>query len=317
MFAVKISPYFKKLCDTYPILRKMVEFDKRENDLPDLELSAPDSDHVKNNQVSNIAIHRYPDRVLIFTTMQCASHCRFCFRKSMVGSHALAARGAVSLIDELPQLIEYIRKAPGVKEVVLSGGDTLTVEPDILAWFLKNIKQIRTLRTIRVHTRAPVYDPERVYSYKDALSHVDTIVVHVNHPYEITDDFKKAVAFLRKYAIVCNQSVLLKGINDSAETLSDLSYKLVQAGVIPYYLHYLDLAPGVSHFRTPLKKSIKMVQNLRGRLPGYMIPRLVLDIPGGKGKIVLEKQMYRFISHTEIMVRSPLDGKEYYYREQL
>ncbi len=317
MFAVKISPYFKKLCDTYPVLRKMVEFDKRENDLPDLEFTDPASDHGQNHKISNIAIHRYPDRLLIVTTLQCASHCRFCFRKSMVGSHALAAGGAVSLVDELPELIEYIRNAPGVREVVLSGGDTLTVKPWILAWFLKNIKQIRTLRTIRIHTRVPVYDPDLVYRYKEALPYVDTIVVHVNHPYEITDDFKEAVAFLRKNSIVYNQSVLLKGINDSSDTLSDLSYKLVQSGVTPYYLHYLDLVQGVSHFRTPLKESIQMVQNLRGRLPGYMIPRLVLDIPGGKGKIALEKQMFRFISDTEIMVRSPLDGKEYYYREQL
>lgn len=232
-------------------------------------------------------VHRYPDRVLLKPVHVCAVYCRFCFRRDMVGpgSEMLSA-------EELDAALDYIRNAPHVWEVILTGGDPLVLSPRRLQYIMQALGAIPHVSVIRIHTRVPVADPSRVTDDMIAALQSDKalyIVLHTNHANELTEKVKAVCdAFIRAGIVLLSQSTLLRGVNDKAEILEALFRKLTAMKVKPYYLHHPDLAPGTSHFRLPIAEGQAIFRRLQGHLSGIALPRYMLDIPGGFGKVPVE-----------------------------
>jgi lysine 2,3-aminomutase len=284
-YAVAITPAMMELIDALdpsdPIARQFVpdpaELHARPEESPD-----PIGDHA-HGPVPGI-VHRYPDRVLLKLTHLCAVYCRFCFRREMIGpaSKPLTAR-------QLDEALGYIAAHPEIWEVVLTGGDPLVLSPRRLKQVAGALAQIGHVKIIRVHTRVPTADPARVTpSLVRALKAPGTatyVVLHANHPRELTAEARKACARIVDAGIpMLSQSVLLKGVNDDAATLAALMRALVECRIKPYYLHHGDLAPGTSHLRTTIEHGQELMRALRGRVSGLCQPVYVLDIPGGHGK---------------------------------
>lgn len=229
--------------------------------------------------------HRYPDRVLLKPTHTCQVYCRFCFRREKVGNAEETLKA-----DELSTALQYIREHEEIWEVILTGGDPLILSDRRLADLLTDISSIDHVQVIRFHTRVPLVDPARVTPallavLKDAGKTVH-MVVHVNHVDELMESVVAGLALLVDHGIpLFSQTVLLKGVNDDAATLAELFRTLVVHRVKPYYLHHLDRARGVGHFRTTIEQGQAIMQELRGRVSGICLPNYVLDIPGGFGKI--------------------------------
>jgi lysine 2,3-aminomutase len=230
-------------------------------------------------------VHRYPDRVLFKLVHVCAVYCRFCFRREMVGPSK-----ATALSEEAYRAaVEYIRSHRAIWEVILTGGDPLMLSPRRLAEIMADLAEIDHVRIIRIHTRVPVADPNRVSAEMVAALRVNEavtwIAIHANHPRELTGDARSACARLADAGIpLVSQSVLLRGVNDDAATLEALMRAFVECRIKPYYLHHGDLAPGTAHLRTSIEKGQELMQALRGRVSGLCQPQYVLDIPGGHGK---------------------------------
>lgn len=229
--------------------------------------------------------HRYPDRVLLKPTHTCQVYCRFCFRREKVGQADEALDN-----EELETALDYIARTPDIWEVILSGGDPLILSDRRLATILDRISQMEHVDVVRFHTRVPIVDPQRVTdgfveTLKQARATV-YIVVHINHPNELTETVKAALAKLADAGIpLLSQTVLLKGVNNTVEVLAKLMRDLVRARVKPYYLHHLDKAKGTGHFRCSVEEGQELMRALRGRLSGLCQPTYVLDIPGGHGKV--------------------------------
>jgi lysine 2,3-aminomutase len=232
-------------------------------------------------------VHRYPDRVLFKPVSVCAVYCRYCFRREMIGPQA----GVLSA-QERAAALAYIQNTPQIWEVILSGGDPMILSPRQMKTLMQGLADIAHVKTVRIHTRLPAADPARITEdLADALMTCGKavyLVVHINHPQEITDDVRLALRRLHRAGInLLSQSVLLKGVNNDARTLEDLFRELVAVNVKPYYLHHPDLAPGTSHFRLSIAEGQKIIRTLLGRLSGLALPTYMLDIPGGMGKIPL------------------------------
>lgn len=228
--------------------------------------------------------HRYPDRVLLKPTHTCQVYCRFCFRREKVGQADEALNQA-----ELAAALDYIARTPEIWEVILSGGDPLILSDRRLGMILDRLGHMEHVEVIRFHTRIPVVDPGRVTDDLIATLKRKTpiyIVIHVNHPNELTEAVKAGLARLVDAGIpLLSQTVLLKGVNNDVEVLAKLMRGLVRARVKPYYLHHLDKAKGTGHFRCPVEEGQELMRALRGRLSGLCQPTYVLDIPGGYGKV--------------------------------
>lgn len=284
-YAIAITPDVMDLIDRAdsddPIARQYVP-DAREAFTTDEERADPIGD-AAHSPVKGI-VHRYPDRVLLKPTHACAVYCRFCFRREMVGPG-----GAALDKDELDAAIAYIAATPAIREAILTGGDPLVLSARRLRDLVERLSAIDHLDWLRVHTRIPVVDPSRVTNdLVAALKAGKTtwVAVHVNHARELTKDALAACAKLADAGIpLIGQTVLLKGVNDNADTLDELFRALTKNRIKPYYLHQGDLAPGTSHFRTTLAEGQNLMRELRGRLSGLAQPTYVLDIPGGAGKI--------------------------------
>lgn len=258
-------------------------YDAREADIGENELADPIGD-AAHTPVKGI-VHRYPDRLLLKITDTCAVYCRFCFRKEMVGKGEGMLRA-----DELDAALAYIRNALHVREVILTGGDPLTLSNRRLFDLLNDISAIPHIGVLRIHSRAPLTNPERIddefLSLAQALDKPLYLVVHVNHAQEIDNTIKNTFRKLNRAGVILlSQSVLLKGVNDDAQTLETLFRMLIACHVKPYYLHHPDLAPGTSHFRVTIKDGQALMRLLRGRVSGIALPTYVLDIPGGHGKM--------------------------------
>jgi EF-P beta-lysylation protein EpmB len=232
-------------------------------------------------------LRKYRGRALLLTTAKCAGHCRYCFRRHRpaferpTGDHATVQSGP----DGWDAALYCLARAADVDEVILSGGDPLMLDDDALAGLIARLDGLPQLRRLRLHTRVPVLLPSRLTSglLKVLTSTRLTLVVvcHINHPREIGKDAAAALSRLRPVAAaLLNQSVLLAGVNDSPETLIDLSQTLFAHGVLPYYLHQLDRVQGAAHFEVPDARALHMITGLRERLPGYLVPRLVRELPG-------------------------------------
>jgi lysine 2,3-aminomutase len=229
-------------------------------------------------------VHRYPDRVLLAPTLLCPVYCRFCFRREVVGK-----RPAMLDQSALERAFDYIRRRPEIWEVIVTGGDPFVLAPRRLADIVRTLDQIPHVAVIRFHTRVPVVDPRRVRpALVQALAAEKAVyvVVHANHPRELTPGAREALTRLSRAGIpLLSQTVLLRGVNDDAAVLEALFRGLVAMRVKPYYLHHADLARGTAHFRTGIAAGQRLVRSLRGRISGLCQPTYVLDIPGGYGKV--------------------------------
>ena len=286
-YAVSITPAMAELIDPAdaddPIARQFVP-DSRELDMAPSELADPIGDHC-HSPVPGV-VHRYPDRVLLKVVGVCAVYCRFCFRREMVGPE----QGAPLSADQLSAALDYIRRRPEVWEVILTGGDPFVLSSRRIAEITTALDTIPHVAVLRWHTRVPVADPARISDeLVSALRNTGKAVwvaVHANHPRELTQAAKTACAKLVDAGIpLVSQSVLLKGVNDDPETLSELMRAFVACRIKPYYLHHGDLAPGTSHLRTRIADGQQLMRQMRGRVSGLCQPTYVLDIPGGAGKV--------------------------------
>ncbi len=227
-------------------------------------------------------LHKYRGRVLLITTGACAVHCRYCFRREF-------PYGGFSASRDWQPALDYIDGQPDVSEIILSGGDPLTLPDARLATLVSRLEAIPHVRRLRIHTRLPIVLPERVdhgllsWLGRGRLQHI--VVVHANHPREFDPPVDSALTQLRAAGItLLNQSVLLAGVNDDIETLYRLQESSFAAGVLPYYLHLLDRARGTSHFEVDEQRGKALYEAMRCRLPGYLLPKLVREIPGTPAK---------------------------------
>lgn len=231
-------------------------------------------------------VHRYPDRVLLKAANVCAVYCRYCFRKDMIGPGSDAMH-----TDDLEAALNYIRTHPEIWEVILTGGDPFILSPRRLAEIMDALEAIPHVKSIRVHTRVPVADPGRVTDDLCAAlkrKKAVYVVVHINHKQEITADVEAAFdRLLDGRCVLLSQSVLLRGVNDNADTLEDLFRELAALRVKPYYLHHPDLVRGTGHFRLSIAEGQAIMKDLQGRLSGICLPTYMLDTPGGHGKVPL------------------------------
>ena len=313
MLAVKLTDYYRSLIDwndPADPLAKMTQFSAAESDELSDDRCDLMRDHHSGSGISRVLRHHYPDRVLLLITSRCAAHCRYCFRKARIEQREPDISDA-----ELAEAVAYVAARPAIGEIILSGGDPLALPNTRLLEIITAFRRIPQVHSIRLHTRFPVYQPARCDSLAEIAAQINVFIVQVNHAREVTPRFIAAMARLRPFALLYNQSVLLRGVNDSVAALSELSWALARAGITPCYLHYPDLIPGTDHFRLPLDRAIALVGALRGQVPGYLIPRLMLDIPGGYGKIALEDPAYRRIDHQTFLLRSPLTGELIRYHD--
>jgi lysine 2,3-aminomutase len=232
-----------------------------------------------------LVIHRYPDRVVFLVSSQCAMYCRHCMRKRRVG------RGEKITRASLEQGIDYIRSTPAVREVILSGGDPLVLSDERLEWILGAIRMVSHVEIIRIHTRVPCALPRRVtIGLAKMLKTFHPLYVNIqfNHPDEITPESAAACERLADAGIpLGSQTVLLKGINDNADVMEELLRSLMRIRVKPYYLHHGDPVCGAGHFRTSVEKGLEIMRALYGRIDPIGIPRYVVDLPKGGGKVPL------------------------------
>jgi lysine 2,3-aminomutase len=261
-------------------------------------------------------VHRYPDRVLIKLVAVCAVYCRFCFRRERVGPGS----GALSAA-EFAAAVDYVRADAGIWEVILTGGDPLTLSPRRLAETTQALAAIDHVKVLRWHTRLPVAAPERVTKAVAralmAEGKTTVVAVHANHARELTESARSACRRLAaEGAMLVSQSVLLKGVNDDAETLVDLMRAFVEARVKPYYLHHGDLAPGTAHWRVPVARGQDLMRLLRARLSGLATPTYMLDIPGGHGKAPIGPQWIQCGEDGEHVVMDP-QGIRHPYADRL
>lgn len=263
-----------------PLLRQVWPDPREADDVPGF---VPDP----LGELSRIApgrlLRKYRGRALVVATAACAIHCRYCFRRHFPYPEPSRAREAWQ--DTLAAL----REDTSIEEVILSGGDPLTLSDERLAELAQGLAQIPHLRRLRIHSRMPVVSPERIgegfLAWWERLPLQRILVLHVNHPNEIDDAVVAACGrLLASRTVLLNQSVLLAGINDTADVLVQLSEKLLAAGALPYYLHMLDPVQGAAHFQVEEAKAKALMRDIAARLPGYLVPRLVREVEGDPGK---------------------------------
>ena len=286
-YAVAVTPAMAALIDTTdtddPIARQFIP-DARELDVRPEEDADPIGDELKS-PVPGI-VHRYPDRVLLKLVHVCPVYCRFCFRREMVGPGKSNALGE----QEFAAALDYIRATPQIWEVILTGGDPLILSPRRIAEVTAALDAIPHVKIIRWHSRVPAVAPERVTNAMvtalKAKRATVYVALHANHPRELTDAARSACARIVDSGIaMVSQTVLLRGVNDDADTMVALMRVFVENRIKPYYLHHGDLAPGTAHLRTSIEEGQALMRALRGRLSGLAMPTYVLDIPGAHGKV--------------------------------
>ena len=227
--------------------------------------------------------HRYPDRCLLLITDQCSMYCRHCTRRRFAGQ-----KDAGLPVDQVDQAIEYIRRTPVIRDVLLSGGDALLCSDERLEYIISKLREIPHVEIVRIGSRTPVVCPQRITPELCAMLkkyHPIWLNTHFNHPNEITPESAKACQMLADAGVpLGNQSVLLAGVNDCVHTMKKLVNELVKIRVRPYYIYQCDLSMGLEHFRTPVSKGIEIIEALRGHTSGFCVPTFVVDAPGGGGK---------------------------------
>ena len=300
-YPMRINPYFLSVIQAAgaPLWRQAV---------PDLAELAEDPallpDPLAEDPQSPVPhlIHRYPDRVVFMISNECAMYCRHCMRKRRVGRNQRVTRALVG------QGVDYIRQHPAIREVILSGGDPLLVSDEWLAESLSRLKNIGHVDLVRIHTRAPSTLPQRITpALVGLLAEYAPLYLNIqfNHPAELTPD---AIAACRRLADagipLGSQSVLLKGVNDDAETMMHLMRTLLKNRIRPYYLHHADPVAGTRHFRTRIETGLHIMRELRGRISGMGVPQYMIDLPGGGGKIPLLPEYIKQVREGKLLVKN-------------
>ncbi|MFW6061231.1 MAG: lysine 2,3-aminomutase [Planctomycetota bacterium] len=304
-FPLSITPYYLSLIDTEefrtdPVFLQSVPT-PAELDIADCDMSDPLHEDA-DSPVPGIT-HRYPDRVLFYVSHVCSMYCRHCTRKRKVGDvDSIPGR------EDIQRGLEYIRNTPQVRDVLLSGGDPFMLNDEWLDWILTELRQIPHVEVIRIGTRMPVVLPYRVTDKLVNMlkkHHPLWVNTHFNHPREVTQSAKEALAKLADAGIpLGNQSVLLAGVNDCPRIMKSLVHKLVANRVRPYYIYQCDLSEGLTHFRTPVGKGIEILESLIGHTSGFAVPRYVIDAPGGGGKIPVMPQYLISWSTNKVVLRN-------------
>jgi lysine 2,3-aminomutase len=303
-FRVDITPYFASLIDPHdpdcPLRRQVIPTEKEL-----VPFAAEMDDSLAEDAHSPVPglVHRYPDRVLMLVTTQCASYCRYCTRSRMVGHP-----GAQFSRRDYDAQINYIALTPQVRDVLISGGDPLVLPQQILEDLLRRLRAIRHVEVLRIGSRVPVFLPQRIT--KDLVDmlrkyHPLWMNVHFNHPKEFTPEVEVALARLADAGIPLGcQSVLLSGVNDCPNVMKDLVHNLVRNRVRPYYVYQCDLVHGAGHFRTPVSVGIQIIEALRGHTSGFAVPTYVIDAPRGGGKIPIMPNYILSQSLDRVVVRN-------------
>lgn len=303
-FRMAITPYWLSLVDPQdpecPIRRQAIP---SHAELRQVSCDMEDPLHEDIDSPVPHLTHRYPDRVLFMITYQCAVYCRHCTRRRIAG----VSDRALSQQD-IDLVIAYIEKTKQVRDVLLSGGDSLLISDEKLEYILQRLRAIEHVEIIRLGTRAPVVLPQRVTDKLCMMLkkyHPLWVNVQFNHPKEITSASTAACARLADVGIpLGNQSVLLRGINDSPQVMKELVHKLLKIRVRPYYLYQCDLSQGIEHFRTSVGKGLEIIESLRGHTSGLAVPTFVLDAPGGGGKVPLSPQYLLLRTDNKVVVRN-------------
>jgi lysine 2,3-aminomutase len=304
LFRVDITPYFISLINPDdpedPIRKQVIP-----TDCEMVPFTAEMADSLSEDAHSPVPglVHRYPDRVLMLVTTQCASYCRYCTRSRIVGDPAATFSRA-----EFELQLEYLRHTPQVRDVLLSGGDPLVLAPKILEEILTRLREIPHIEIVRIGSRVPVFLPMRVTDELcDMLQkfHPLWLNIHVNHFNEISAELAQATDKLTRAGIpLGNQSVLLAGVNDNVHVMRQLVQDLVRIRVRPYYIYQCDLVHGAGHFRTPVAKGIEIMEGLRGHTSGFAVPTYMIDAPGGGGKIPVMPNYLISMSDHKIILRN-------------
>jgi lysine 2,3-aminomutase len=258
-------------------------------------------------------VHRYPDRVLFLVTDRCASYCRYCTR-----SRVVSGVGEQHLDTQMEAAFRYLERTPQIRDVLLSGGDPLLFSDDKLDRILTRLRSIPHIQFVRIGSRIPIFLPQRITPELCAMlkkHHPLFISVHTNHPRELTTEVRDALGRLADAGIpLGNQSVLLRGVNDSVEVQKALVHKLLMCRVRPYYLYQCDLITGSSHLRTSVADGLEIIEGLRGHTTGYAVPQFVIDGPGGGGKIPLNPQYVVHRDDNRTLLRN-YEGETFEYPE--
>jgi lysine 2,3-aminomutase len=312
--AMAITPYFFNLIDptdeNCPIRRQVIPRIE-ETSLAPWELSDPCGED-SHSPVPGL-VHRYPDRVLFLVTDRCAAYCRYCTRSRLVSNAA-----GYDFHPEFDRQIEYIRRTPSVRDVLLSGGDPLLLSDDKLAYLLGQLRAIKHVEFIRIGTRIPIFLPQRITPQLcETLKnfHPLFVSVHSNHPRELTTEVRQALGRLADAGIpLGNQSVLLRDVNDDPMVMKALVQKLLMCRVRPYYIYQCDLIAGSAHLRASVHRGLQIMESLRGHTTGYAVPQYVIDAPGGGGKVPIMPDYVLSKNSERILIRN-FEGKVFEYPE--
>ena len=299
-----ITPHFASLMDPNdpmcPIRRQVVPT------IQELESSDQDFiDPLREEAQSPVPglVHRYPDRVLLLVTDRCASYCRHCTRRRLVGEKLETMSR-----ERLAEALGYITRTPVVRDVLVSGGDPLILPDDVIEYILRELRRIPHVEIVRIGTRVPVYLPQRITPKLVRMLrryHPLWINIHFNHPKEIVPETRRACEMLADGGIpLGSQTVLLAGINDCPNVMKKLMQELLKIRVRPYYIYQCDLVKGTAHFRTPVSVGLEIMEALRGHTSGLAVPTLIIDAPGGGGKVPIMPQYFISQSSERVVVRN-------------
>tara|TARA_B100001123_G_scaffold366078_1_gene425496 strand:- start:236 stop:1462 length:1227 start_codon:yes stop_codon:yes gene_type:complete len=312
--AMAITPHFFNLIDAEdlecPIRRQMLPSIEETYTAP-WEMDDPCGED-GHSPVPGL-VHRYPDRVLFLVTDRCAAYCRYCTRSRLV-SNALG----YDFRPNFKEQIDYIRRTPAVRDVLLSGGDALLLSDDKLRHLLTELRNIPHVEFIRIGSRIPIFLPQRITPELCTMLkefHPLFISVHANHPRELTTEVRDGLSLLADAGIpLGNQSVLLKGVNDDTTVMKALIQKLLMCRVRPLYLYQCDLINGSSHLRTSVRRGLEIMEQLRGHTTGYAVPQYVIDAPGGGGKVPIAPNYVLSHNADRVVIRN-FEGKVFEYPE--
>jgi lysine 2,3-aminomutase len=312
--ALGITPYFFNLIDpadeNCPIRWQVIPREQ-ETHTADWEMSDPCGEDA-HSPVPGL-VHRYPDRVLFLVTDRCASYCRYCTRSRLVSNAS-----GYDFHPNFEAQIDYIRRTPSIRDVLLSGGDPLLLSDEKLENLLSRLRAIPHVEFLRIGSRIPIFLPQRITpELCDMLRqfHPLFLSVHSNHPRELTTEVRDALGRLADAGIpLGNQSVLLRHVNDSAEVMKAQVQKLLMCRVRPYYIYQCDLIAGSAHLRASVRQGLQVMENLRGHTTGYAVPTYVIDAPGGGGKIPVSPEYVLSRNSDRVVIRN-FEGKVFEYPE--
>lgn len=311
-YPMRVNPYYMGLIRTAgdPIWRQAIPAQEELHD----QVCPPDPLEEENQSPVPNLVHRYPDRVLFLVCSECAMYCRFCTRKRKVGGEQMAVT-----TETIAAGLDYIRRRPEIRDVILSGGDPLLLADEQLESILTALRAIPHVEIIRIGSRIPVVLPQRITPALVRIlrrHHPLYLNTHFNHPDEITPASSRACARLADAGIpLGNQTVLLRGVNDDPMVMRRLMQRLLTIRVRPYYIYQADLVQGTNHFRTTVEEGLEVIRGLRGHTSGMAVPAFVIDAPGGGGKIPLLPDYLQSLG-DEVVLKN-YRGESYRYRNAL